>query len=167
MTTDHQDNDYRTSLTLPQAWSLWKTAQKGVKQAKNTEAEALRTVARAAGGKTFRFEGQLYQVRERKNKTSGEMDVYICKLKKPTREWLAEAREAKYLSGLASESSVEPVSETSEQVNDAPVDEPTQDLSPLYESGEPGICELEGTVSAAGMFEQEDEESGESTLVLS
>lgn len=120
---DKNDNDnHTTSLTVSQAWSLWQTSQRAVQEARHVEAEALRTVVRAAGGKTFLYEGQLYQVRERVEKRTCVPMPYICKLKKPPQEWLADARAARYQDAAAD-------SGTSEQLPENETPEP--DGSPL------------------------------------
>lgn len=93
MNNNNENNT--TSLTLEQAWSLWQTAKAEVRRAQEAEHVALRTIAKAAGSKTFTFNNQLYQVRERMNKDFGCKTPFMCELKRPPSEWLAKAREVK------------------------------------------------------------------------
>lgn len=104
MTTDNTTETQTTNLSLSQAWKLWETAKRSVEEAQATEHEALRTVARAAGNKTFMYEGQLYQMRERKN-AQGVYVPFLCALERSPKEWLADAREKRYAAAGAEQPS--------------------------------------------------------------
>ena len=176
-----------TNLTVSQAWNLWKTAQRAVLEAERTADEALRTVGRAAGSKTFMYDGQLYQLRERKNKERGEKVPYLCELSRPPGEAIREAREKAYAeaesASKASEGDSMPteagtVSETvqaaQEQAEVPSSEQPSEDA----QSTDPSFLvtmvvdtedsELEdimsGTVSASDMFDEA--ESDPATMVL-
>jgi len=141
-----QNETTSTSLSLEQAWNLYQVALRGVREAQETVHEALRTVARA-GGKTFMHEGQLYQVRERKDKATGEMVPFICELARPPKEWLAEARAAKY----------------QEQQAPAPAESP-QEAAPEPEADSEEAPSNGAAISGAALFG--DEEQRETTIVL-
>jgi hypothetical protein len=160
MSDNDNTNTVETSLTLQQAWDLWEASQTASKEAMTAEHEALRTVARAAGGKTFMQDGQLYQIRERKDKATGEHVPFICALKRPPKEWLAEARAAKYAEQEIEDSAGFGPTESTETVP-AVLQDPTP---PVTE-------ENDGTngssISGAAMFGDSDEsEDTDDTVVL-
>jgi dihydroorotase-like cyclic amidohydrolase len=88
-----------TTFTVSQAFRLYESAksntalaQAALDKAKSAEYDSLLLVAKAAGGKTFVSDGQIYQIRERKRKDKTNL-VFLTKLKRQPKEWLAEARE--------------------------------------------------------------------------
>ncbi len=146
-----------TNLSLDQAWNLHQVAKKAVLEAQATEQEALRTIARAAGTKTFMRDGQLYQIRERKDE-SGALIPFMCALKRPPSEWLAEARAARYAGQLLEAGAAE--QKTAVPASTEPVAEvPATPEAPAVESG---------AISGAALFEAPEapEAVAESTIVL-
>lgn len=97
------DDNKSTSLTVEQAFLLYQIAQRERIAAIIAESDALKTLARAAGTKTFCYEGQVYQVRVRANKELGaEMGyedpkgyplAFLCRWKKPPKESFADAKD--------------------------------------------------------------------------
>lgn len=70
-----------SNIDLTTAFRLHAAAKEATREATIAESSALDLVVKAAGSKTFSYEGQLYQVRSRYNKELGITLNFICALK--------------------------------------------------------------------------------------
>lgn len=158
------DTDTKTqkpSLSVEQAWELYQQAEREceetIKQALRDKSAALLFVTDCAGDKTFYVDGQLKQVRERKNKkVDGEKLAFVCDLDKEPSEWLAEARAKKVAEAQARQET------TAEDILSA---DPTASEEPAEASSESTEEESasEEQATAAASAESTEEEAGESS----
>lgn len=169
------DTDTKTqkpSLSVEQAWELYQQAEREceetIKQALRDKSAALLFVTDCAGDKTFYVDGQLKQVRERKNKkVDGEKLAFVCDLDKEPSEWLAEARAKKVAEAQARQEttaedilSADPTaSEEPEVVQSRPPQETAEASSESTE--EESASEEQATAAASA--ESTEEEAGESS----
>lgn len=107
-----------SNIDLTTAFRLHAAAKEATREATIAESSALDLVVKAAGSKTFSYEGQLYQVRSRYNKELGITLNFICALKTTPADWLQRARDEKVLAeaGIVPYQKQEPVEDVEEPV---------------------------------------------------
>ena len=71
-----------TNTDLAAAWDVYQATQEAVTAAEAARQEAISHLAVAGGNKTFEANGQIYQVRSRKSKETGERFSFLSEYKR-------------------------------------------------------------------------------------